>query len=132
MWIKRYLRKSITDELVKGQKLVVLYGARQTGKTSLLSSITNEQLEGLLTAVRNGAGFGGWHGGTGDSFRDSVNYQFMVGGQWVAHPGNIIEWQSSTGSTHEGSHYYSAAAGTMGSAIIDGLFGARLEGHRLS
>ncbi len=42
MWIKRYLRKSILDELIKGQKLVVLYGARQTGKTSLLTSITNE------------------------------------------------------------------------------------------
>lgn len=42
MWINRYLRKSISDELVKGQKLIVLYGARQTGKTSLLSSITNE------------------------------------------------------------------------------------------
>ena len=42
MWIKRYLRQSISDELVKGQKLVVLYGARQTGKTSLLTSITDE------------------------------------------------------------------------------------------
>jgi type 1 glutamine amidotransferase len=29
----------------------------------------------------------------GDSFRNSVNYQFMVGGQWVAHPGNIISYQ---------------------------------------
>ena len=36
------MRKSIQDELIKGQKLVVLYGARQTGKTSLLSSITSE------------------------------------------------------------------------------------------
>ena len=36
------MRKSILDELIKGQKLVVLYGARQTGKTSLLTSITNE------------------------------------------------------------------------------------------
>ncbi|HEY7908654.1 MAG TPA: ThuA domain-containing protein, partial [Thermomicrobiales bacterium] len=27
-----------------------------------------------------------------DSFRDSVEYQFMVGGQWVAHPGNIIDY----------------------------------------
>ena len=42
MWIDRYLRKRISDELVKGQKLVVLYGARQTGKTSLLTSITDE------------------------------------------------------------------------------------------
>lgn len=42
MWIRRYLRKSIQDELIKGQKLVVLYGARQTGKTSLLVKITEE------------------------------------------------------------------------------------------
>jgi type 1 glutamine amidotransferase len=27
-----------------------------------------------------------------DSFRDSIDYQFMVGGQWVAHPGNIIDY----------------------------------------
>ncbi len=42
MWIKRYLRKSISDELIRGQKLVVMFGARQTGKTSLLTNITNE------------------------------------------------------------------------------------------
>jgi type 1 glutamine amidotransferase len=29
----------------------------------------------------------------GDSFRWSVNYQFMVGGQWVAHPGNIYDYE---------------------------------------
>jgi type 1 glutamine amidotransferase len=57
-----------------------------------MSSITAEQLNGLLEAIRNGAGFGGWHGGMADAFRDSVNYQFMVGGQWVAHPGNIIDY----------------------------------------
>ncbi len=28
----------------------------------------------------------------GDSFRNNTNYQFMVGGQWVAHPGNIIDY----------------------------------------
>ena len=27
-----------------------------------------------------------------DAFRESVEYQFMVGGQWVAHPGNIIDY----------------------------------------
>jgi hypothetical protein len=27
-----------------------------------------------------------------DAFRDAVDYQFMVGGQWVAHPGNIIDY----------------------------------------
>jgi type 1 glutamine amidotransferase len=27
-----------------------------------------------------------------DAFRNNTNYQFMVGGQWVAHPGNIIDY----------------------------------------
>ena len=27
-----------------------------------------------------------------DAFRDAVDYQFVVGGQWVAHPGNIIDY----------------------------------------
>ena len=29
----------------------------------------------------------------GDAFRDSVDYQFLCGGQWVAHPGNIIDYK---------------------------------------
>ena len=28
----------------------------------------------------------------GDSFRQNVEYQFMVGGQWVAHPGGVIDY----------------------------------------
>lgn len=28
-----------------------------------------------------------------DAFRDSVEYQFMTGGQWVAHPGGIIDFR---------------------------------------
>jgi hypothetical protein len=28
----------------------------------------------------------------GDSFRNNVKYQFMVGGQWVAHPGGVIDY----------------------------------------
>ncbi len=61
-------------------------------QTYTMSTITEEQLQGLLDAIHNGTGFGGWHGGMGDAFRDSVEYQFMVGGQWVAHPGNIIDY----------------------------------------
>lgn len=57
-----------------------------------MSSITHEQVQGLLGAVASGIGIAGWHGGMADSFRQSVDYQFMVGGQWVAHPGNIIDY----------------------------------------
>lgn len=57
-----------------------------------MSTITDDQVAGLLAAVESGVGVGGWHGTMGDSFRDSVQYQYMVGGQWVAHPGNIIDY----------------------------------------
>lgn len=58
-----------------------------------MSEIGPAQLEGLLEAVRNGVGLAGWHGGMGDSFRTNTEYQFMVGGQWVAHPGDIIPYR---------------------------------------
>lgn len=58
-----------------------------------MSTITSEQEKGLLNAVKSGVGLGGWHGGMADSFRNNTEYQFMVGGQWVAHPGNIIDYR---------------------------------------
>ena len=56
-----------------------------------MGSFAGEQERGLLDAVRSGVGIAGWHGGMGDSFRSNCDYQFMVGGQFVGHPGNIIE-----------------------------------------
>ena len=58
-----------------------------------MGTITREQEKGLLTAVKSGVNIGGWHGGMADAFRNNVDYQFMVGGQWVAHPGNIIDYR---------------------------------------
>jgi type 1 glutamine amidotransferase len=57
-----------------------------------MGTITPEQEQGLLDAVKGGVGIAGWHGCMADSFRTNTNYQFMVGGQWVAHPGNIIDY----------------------------------------
>ncbi|MFD0616219.1 ThuA domain-containing protein [Paenibacillus sp. GCM10027629] len=54
-----------------------------------MGAIEKEQLDPLLAAVKEGGtGIAGCHGGMGDSFRNEVEYQYMVGGQWVAHPGN--------------------------------------------
>lgn len=58
-----------------------------------MGQITGDQEKGLLNAIRNGCGIAGWHGGLGDSFRNNVEYQFMVGGQWVSHPGGIIDYR---------------------------------------
>ncbi|HTK08816.1 MAG TPA: ThuA domain-containing protein [Ktedonobacteraceae bacterium] len=58
-----------------------------------MSTITDAQESGLLAAVKSGVGVAGWHGTMGDSFRNNVKYQYMVGGQWVAHPGNVIDYR---------------------------------------
>jgi type 1 glutamine amidotransferase len=58
-----------------------------------MGTIAREQEQGLLDAVRGGVGVAGFHGTMGDSFRNNTEYQFMVGGQWVAHPGNIIDYR---------------------------------------
>lgn len=50
--------------------------------------LTPEQWKGLSGAVYQGTGLAGFHGGLIDSFRNHPGYQFMTGGQWVAHPGN--------------------------------------------
>ncbi len=72
------------DSLMKSLDLIV--------QIWTMGKITKEQEKGLLKAVKGGVGLAGWHGGIGDSFRDNVEYQFMVGGQWVAHPGGVIDY----------------------------------------
>jgi type 1 glutamine amidotransferase len=57
-----------------------------------MSDIKPEQERNLEEAVKGGVGLAGWHGGLGDAHRSAVEYQFMVGGQWVAHPGGVIDY----------------------------------------
>jgi uncharacterized protein len=57
-----------------------------------MGTIESNQEKALLEAVKSGTGIAGWHGGLGDSFRNNTEYQFMVGGQWVAHPGGVIDY----------------------------------------
>lgn len=53
-----------------------------------MGTITREQLAPVLEAVQSGVGIAGCHGGMCDAFRQETEWQFMCGGQWVAHPGN--------------------------------------------
>jgi len=57
-----------------------------------MSDIKPELERNLEEAVKSGVGLAGWHGGLGDAHRSAVEYQFMVGGQWVAHPGGVIDY----------------------------------------
>jgi hypothetical protein len=54
-----------------------------------MGQISDAQEKGLCDAVAAGVGLAGWHGTMCDSFRNSTNYQWMTGGQWVAHPGGL-------------------------------------------
>src|SRR5690606_32183816 len=50
---------------------------------------THEHAMGACQAVsEHGVGIAGCHGGMCDAFRGSTEWQFMTGGQWVAHPGD--------------------------------------------
>ncbi|NMA96210.1 MAG: hypothetical protein GX974_09250 [Clostridiales bacterium] len=52
-----------------------------------MGEITPEQMWPVVEAVAEGVGIAGCHGGMCDAFRNSVQWQFMTGGNWVAHPG---------------------------------------------
>ena len=58
-----------------------------------MGTIAPQQEKGLLAAIAAGVGVGGWHGGMGAAFRQNTEYQFMVGGQWVSHPGDVIDYE---------------------------------------
>ena len=58
-----------------------------------MSSIEKEEMAALEAAVRGGVGLAGFHGGMGDALRNEPLYQFMCGGQWVAHPGDMIDYR---------------------------------------
>ena len=74
----------LDEELMKSVDLII--------QVWTMGTITGKQSSALLNAVKSGVGIAGWHGGLADSFRQNTGYQFMVGGQWVAHPGGIIDY----------------------------------------
>ena len=53
-----------------------------------MSKIEEELVQNVSEAVARGTGLAGCHGGMCDAFRENVLWQFMTGGNWVAHPGD--------------------------------------------
>ena len=52
-----------------------------------MGHIDRELAHNVAEAVASGVGLAGCHGGMCDAFREDTEWQFMTGGQWVAHPG---------------------------------------------
>ena len=71
------------EELMSGLDLVV--------QCWTMGEILPDEMRGLRTAVANGTGFAGWHGGIVDSFRLATDYLQMVGGQFAAHPHDLVD-----------------------------------------
>ncbi|WP_281888434.1 ThuA domain-containing protein [Paenibacillus sp. YYML68] len=53
-----------------------------------MGEIAKPLADNVSAAVQAGVGLAGCHGGMCDAFRTNVDWQFMTGGNWVAHPGN--------------------------------------------
>jgi len=83
--ISHFLDSYLDKELMQSLDLIV--------QSFTMAEISREQEKGLLEAVKGGVALAGWHGGLADSFRNNTEYQFMVGGQWVAHPGGVIPYE---------------------------------------
>jgi hypothetical protein len=77
--------KTFADPSIKDLSLIV--------PIITMAKIEKEEAQNLTKAVAGGVGLAGYHGGMCDAFRESVEYQFMCGGQWVAHPGNVIDYR---------------------------------------
>jgi uncharacterized protein len=69
----------LDTEMLKGLDLIV--------PEWTMGTMSGEQSESVSEAVGSGVGLAGCHGGMCDAFRNNVLWQFITGGQWVAHPG---------------------------------------------
>jgi len=66
-----------------------------------MSKMSNRESKGLRDAIARGVGLAGCHGGLGDSFRNDTEYQYMVGGQFVKHPGGQIDYKVTISDTSD-------------------------------
>jgi type 1 glutamine amidotransferase len=66
-----------------------------------MSKMTDKQSHGLISAIASGVGLAGCHGGLGDSFRENTEYQYMVGGQFVKHPGGQVSYTVKMKNTED-------------------------------
>lgn len=74
-----------TEALEDGEKLLT-YDLIVPCMT--MSTLPHACEKNISYAVSRGVGLAGCHGGMCDAFRNSTEWQFITGGQWVAHPGN--------------------------------------------
>lgn len=79
-------------------------GAPEIGTMDLIVPyITDAEIDqaivrNLVAAVRAGTGLAGHHAAMATSFGRSTDFHFMTGVQWVAHPGDIVDFKVTVSS----------------------------------
>jgi len=95
-----FLRESGFDVVVSDSLDIYADRDRMKGAHLLVQCwssgvLGEEQAAGLLAAVSSGTGFAGWHGGVLATFEQAYDYHYMVGGQFVCHPGGFVDYDVS-------------------------------------
>ncbi len=55
--------------------------------------LSGELCGNVSKALASGVGMAGNHGGMCDSFRENTEWQFITGGNWISHPGGLIDYK---------------------------------------
>lgn len=63
-------------------------------------TLTAGQEANLVSRVAAGAGFAGWHGGMVATFYEASRYQYMVGGRFLCHPGDFVDYRVAVTGRH--------------------------------
>lgn len=92
-WLQEKTELIISDSLGVYTRPEIMQSVDLIIQMWTMGKISKEQEKALLEAVKSGVGIAGIHGGLADSFRDNTEYQYMIGGQWVAHPGGVIDYK---------------------------------------
>ena len=80
-----------------------------------MGEIGSDQVAAVSDAVARGVGVAGCHGGMCDAFRNSTLWQFITGGNWVAHPGGdgtdyIVNIRTSSSGITDGIEDFSVSS----------------------
>lgn len=67
-----------------------------------IGELSEEQCAGLVGAVRSGVGFAGWHGGVLGTFVTSRDYLRMIGGQFLYHQPDFVDYQVNVSAERAG------------------------------
>lgn len=87
MLIEAGYETDVSDTLDSLKDLDYLKSLDVIVPTWTMGTIDRELVLNVMEAVAGGVGLAGCHGGMCDAFRESTEWQFMTGGQWVSHPG---------------------------------------------